>query len=37
MASKAGNRYRYFMVFSNPNLVGAKSLGELIEILKVMR
>ena len=36
-ASKAGDNYRYFMVFSNPNLHGAKSIGELLDILKVMK
>lgn len=36
-ASKAGDNYRYFMVFNNAKLDGAKSLGELIEILKDMR
>ena len=36
-ASKSGDNYRYFMVFSTPNLPGAKSIGELIEILKVMK
>lgn len=35
-ASKAGDNYRYFMVFSNPNLPGAKSIQQLKEILKVM-
>ena len=34
--SKAGDNYRYFMVFSNPNLPEAKSIQELKEILKVM-
>lgn len=36
-ASKAGDNYRYFMVFNNAKLDGAKSLGELIEILKDMK
>jgi type III restriction enzyme len=36
-ASKAGDNYRYFMVFNNAKLGGAKSIGELIEILKDMR
>ena len=36
-ASKAGDNYRYFMVFNNAKLDGAKSIGELIEILKDMR
>jgi type III restriction enzyme len=36
-ASKAGDNYRYFMVFNNAKLNGAKSLGELIEILKDMK
>ena len=36
-ASKAGDNFRYFMVFSTPNLPGAKSIGELLDILKVMK
>ena len=36
-ASKAGDNYRYFMIFNNAKLDGAKSLGELIEILKDMK
>jgi type III restriction enzyme len=36
-ASKAGDNYRYFMVFNNARLDGAKSIGELIEILKDMK
>lgn len=36
-ASKAGDNYRYFMVFNNAKLDGAKSLGGLIEILKDMK
>lgn len=36
-ASKAGDHYRYFMVFNSAKLEGAKSLGELIEILKEMK
>jgi type III restriction enzyme len=35
-ASKAGDNYRYFMVFNNAKLDGAKSLTELIGILKEM-
>ena len=35
-ASKAGDNYRYFMVFNSARLDGAKSVGELIEILKDM-
>lgn len=35
-ASKAGNKYRYFMVFNNSKLDGAKSIPELLEILKDM-
>jgi type III restriction enzyme len=33
---KAGDMYRYFMVFNNAKLDGAKSIGELIDILKDM-
>lgn len=36
-ASKAGDNYRYFMVFNNAKLNGAKSIGELIEALKDMK
>jgi type III restriction enzyme len=36
-ASKAGDKFRYFMVFENTKLDGAKSLSELIEILKDMK
>jgi type III restriction enzyme len=37
-ASKAGgDNYRYFMVFNNAKLDGAKSVGELIEILRDMK
>ena len=35
-ASKAGENYRYFMVFNNAKLDGAKTIGELIDILKAM-
>jgi type III restriction enzyme len=35
-ASKAGENYRYFMVFNNAKLDGANSIGELIDILKGM-
>ncbi len=34
--SKAGDKYRYFMVFDNNGLSGAKTLSELITILKGM-
>ncbi len=33
-ASKAGDNYRYFMCFENDKLDGAKTIGELIDILK---
>ena len=33
---KAGDKYRYFMVFNNAKLDGAKSIGELIDILRDM-
>jgi len=36
-ASKAGDKYRYFMVFNNAKLNGAKAIGELIEILEDMQ
>jgi type III restriction enzyme len=36
-ASKAGDNYRYFMVFDNAKLDGAKTVAELIEILKDMK
>jgi type III restriction enzyme len=36
-ASKAGDNYRYFMVFDNAKLDGAKTIAELIEILKDMK
>lgn len=36
-ASKAGDNYRYFMVFNNARLDGTKSVGDLIEILKDMK
>ncbi len=36
-ASKAGDNYRYFMAFNNAKLDGAKSVAELIEILKDMK
>ena len=35
-ASKAGDNYRYFMVFDDAKLDGAKTVSELIEILKDM-
>ena len=35
-ASKAGDKYRYFMVFNNSKLDGAKSIPELLEILRDM-
>ncbi len=35
-ASKAGDNYRYFMVFDNAKLDGAKTVAELLDILKVM-
>lgn len=35
-ASKAGDNYRYFMCFENDKLDGAKTIGELIDILKEM-
>lgn len=35
-ASKAGDKYRYFMVFNTARLEGAKSRTELIDILKSM-
>ncbi|MEA2096922.1 MAG: DEAD/DEAH box helicase family protein [Candidatus Cloacimonadota bacterium] len=36
-ASKAGDKFRYFMVFNNSKLDGAKSIPELLEILKDMK
>ncbi|MEI7676460.1 MAG: DEAD/DEAH box helicase family protein [Bacteroidales bacterium] len=36
-ANKAGENYRYFMVFNTAKLDGAKSIGELLDILKVMK
>ncbi len=36
-ASKAGDNYRYFMVFNNAKLDGANSIGELVDILKGMK
>ncbi len=36
-ASKAGDNYRYFMVFDNAKLDGAKTISELIDILKDMK
>jgi len=36
-ASKAGDNYRYFMVFENKKLDGAKTTSELLEILKDMK
>jgi len=36
-ASKAGNNYRYFMVFENAKIDGARSISDLIEILKDMK
>jgi type III restriction enzyme len=36
-ASKAGDNYRYFMVFDNAKLDGAKTVEELIDILKDMK
>jgi len=36
-ASKAGDNYRYFMVFNTAKLENAKSIGELIDILKDMK
>jgi type III restriction enzyme len=35
-ASKSGDNYRYFMCFENDKLDGAKTIGELIDILKEM-
>jgi len=36
-ASKAGNDYRYFMVFKSDKLDGARTVGELLDILKEMK
>ena len=36
-ASKAGDNYRYFMVFDSAKLDGAKTVAELIDILKDMK
>lgn len=36
-ASKAGDKYRYFMVFENKKLDGAKTISELLEILEDMK
>ena len=36
-ASKAGDNYRYFMVFENDKLDGARTIAELIDILKDMK
>jgi len=35
--SKAGSKYRYFMVFKNVKLDGARTIEELLEILKDMK
>jgi type III restriction enzyme len=35
-ASKAGDNYRYFMVFETVKIEGARSISDLIEILKDM-
>lgn len=35
-ATKAGDNYRYFMVFETVKLEGAKTIGELIDILKAL-
>ncbi|MFN3445579.1 MAG: restriction endonuclease, partial [Bacteroidia bacterium] len=35
-ASKAGDQYRYFMVFNNSKLDGAKSVVELLDTLRAM-
>ena len=36
-ASKAGDQYRYFMVFNSTKLDGAKSVSELVDIIRGMR
>lgn len=36
-ASKAGDKYRYFMVFNNAKLDGAKSIPEVIDIIGGMK
>jgi len=36
-ASKAGDNYRYFMVFKSDKLEGARTVAELIDILKDMK
>lgn len=36
-ASKAGNNYRYFMVFESDKLDGSRTVGELIDIIKDMK
>ena len=36
-ASKAGDNYRYFMVFKSDRLDGARTVAELIDILKDMK
>jgi type III restriction enzyme len=36
-ASKAGDQFRYFMVFNTAKLDGAKSVSELIDILNEMK
>ena len=36
-ASKAGDNYRYFMVFKSDKLDGARTVAELIDILKDMK
>lgn len=36
-ANKAGDNYRYFMVFNSAKLDGAKSLSDIVEILKDMK
>ena len=36
-AAKAGDRYRYFMVFNNAKLEGAKSVTEVIDIINGMK
>ena len=36
-ASKAGNEYRYFMVFDSDKLDGSRTVAELLDILRDMK
>jgi len=36
-ANKCGSNFRYFMVFENEKLEGAKTINEMIDILKELK